>query len=91
MTGEESEVTLSPCTATGPKKLSPVSQLPPHLNKGGCDSQKLWPPQCPYFLKIFGLQSSSDLDLPQHSVDLPAHHASPGSPALWTHGLDSVH
>lgn len=68
-----------------------MSQLPPHLNKVGCDSQRLWPPQWPCFLKIFGLKSSSDLDLPQHSVDLPAHHASPGSPALWTRGLDSVH
>lgn len=57
---------------------------------------RLWlseavPPQCPCFPKTFSLKSSSDLDLPQHSVDLPAHHASPGSPALWTHGLDSVH
>lgn len=53
-------------------------------------TQKLWPPQCPCFLRIFSLKSSSDLDLPQHSVDLPAHHASLGSLALWTHGLDSV-
>lgn len=45
----------------------------------------------PCFRKMSALKSSSDLDLPQHSVDLPAHRASLESLALWMHGLGSVH
>lgn len=86
--GEEAEVTLFLYSYTEP--LASVTATTAS-KEAEAVTQKLWPPQCPCFLRICSLKSSSDLDLPQHSVDLPAHHASLGSLALWTHGLDSVH
>lgn len=79
------EASLSSCTGAGPRTWSlwPVSQL--------ALSETATTTVSPCFLKIFALKISSDFDLPQHSVDLPAHHASLGSLALWTHGLDSEH